>query len=170
MSKRTLERAGVLPVLRGVWDYSMTLPTCTLIGEPARPSSPVSPSPPPKRHRSKTTTSSSSSSSSSLSCSPATVLRLCYVDLIQAVETNPKLVAGSFYSKQFIDRATRNRVTTTSGTSDHDKAMILIDAVEAKVLVAEDPTTVLENMCECLDTVLPTQLPVVNKIRTSLGE
>ena len=149
-------------MLRGVWDYSMTLPTCTLIGEPARPSSPVSPS--PKRHCSKTTTSSSSNSSSSLSCSPATVLRLCYVDLIQAVETNPKSVAGSFYSKKLIDRATMNKVTTTSGTSDHEKAMIVVDAVEAKVLA------VLENMCECLDTVLPTQLPVVNKIRTSLGE
>ena len=83
--------------------------------------------------------------------------------------TEPKLLAVDLFSKGLVSEAVKNRVTTVTGADTADKAIMLVDEVEARVKVDPQPAQVMRELCEVLETETALQ-PVSGSIRAALGE
>ena len=96
------------------------------------------------------------------------MFRSNYSRLVRGI-TEPKLLAVDLFSKGLISEAVKNRVTTVTGVDTADRAIMLVDEVEARVKVDPRPAQVMRELCEVLETETALQ-PVSRSIRAALGK
>ena len=77
------------------------------------------------------------------------VFQRYYAELCQALSSCPKEVAAVLYSNELVTREERSQVDEVLGLTMFDKAAILVQAVERK-LVAENSSAPLKKFCQVL--------------------
>ena len=77
------------------------------------------------------------------------VFKRYYVELCEALSSNPEEVAAVLYSNRLITRQERNQVEELLGLTEFDKADILMHAVEGKI-AAENSSAFLKKFCQVL--------------------
>ena len=77
------------------------------------------------------------------------VLQRYYAELCEALSSSPEEVAGVLYSNGLVTRQERNHVEEVLGLTKFDKAVILMQAIERK-LVAENNSAPLKKFCQVL--------------------
>lgn len=97
--------------------------------------------------------------------------RFQYHNLVKAVQVNPLQVAVQLYSCGFISEAVKNAVSTTLSLSAYSQANTIVNELQHRVVIDDNPAAVLIEVCTALrNTGLPVLIPVINNIRTALGE
>ena len=74
------------------------------------------------------------------------VFRRYYAELCQALSSCPEEVAAVLYSNELVTRQERNQVEEVLGLTKFDKADILVQAVERKI-VAGNSSAPLKKFC-----------------------
>ena len=94
------------------------------------------------------------------------VFRSHFSLLVKAI-TEPKFLAVDLFSKGFISETLKNRITTITGVDTTEKAIMLMNEVEARLKVDPRPAQVMRDFCAVLETE-PALRPVVESIKTEL--
>ena len=72
-----------------------------------------------------------------------------YAELCEALSSSPKEVAAVLFSNGLVTRQERSQVEEVLGLTKFDKAAILVQAVERKI-VAENSSAPLKKFCQVL--------------------
>ena len=83
------------------------------------------------------------------------VMRHHYEDIFEAISNNPAKIAVTLYTKGFISRTTRKRVTEVSTLTSDDKASVLIEACEEFIITHENPEAMLLKLLDILSETGP---------------
>ena len=95
------------------------------------------------------------------------VFQRYYAELCEALSSSPEEVAAVLYSNRMITMQERIQVEEVLGLTDFDKADILMQAIERK-LVAENSSAPLKKFCQVLRR--RRMGSIVSRIKFRLGE
>ena len=80
---------------------------------------------------------------------PLRVFQRYYAELCEALSSCPEEVAGVLYSNGLVTRQERNQVEEVLGLTKLEKATLLVQAVERKIVV-ENSSATLKKICQVL--------------------